>query len=91
MIDFNDAPRQADHEDSGIEQVLEHCMTSIEAMLRAHGLVNEDGTTWAAMLAIWPQGNAMVDHITRGATPMETATQLGIIATHLLIDGVGHI
>ena len=82
-IDFSAAPlRQPD--DDGVEQVLKHCMTTVEAMLRAHGLVNEDGTTWAAMLAIWPQGKAVVDHISRGATAMETATQLGIIASDLL-------
>jgi hypothetical protein len=86
---MNQLPRNGINAPDGVEQVLEHCMVSIEAMLRANGLVNEDGTTWATMLAIWPQGNAMVDHITRGATPMEAATKIGIIATHLLLDGVG--
>jgi hypothetical protein len=77
-----DAP---DDDDRGVEQVLQHCMVAIEAMLRANGIVNEDGSTWAAMLAIWPKGKQTVDHIVRGATSIEAATQLGIIATDLLL------
>jgi hypothetical protein len=79
-IDFNDARPN----DGGVEQILEHCMVAIEAMMRANGLVNEDGTTWAASLAIWPQGKSTIDHISRGATTLETATQLGMIAADML-------
>jgi hypothetical protein len=79
-------PHHGEHDDDdGVEQVLQHCMVSIEAMLHANGLVNEDGSTWAAVLAIWPKGKQTVDHVLRGATSLEAATQLGIIAADLLL------
>lgn len=73
--------------DDGIAQMLEHCQLTIESVLRAHGFVNEDGSTWASALVVWAQRSTDIESNVRGATNADAAERLALLSLDLSDDG----